>query len=122
MPVYYDGIYTELSNLRENSYRSLGLVVAIMLVSRGVYAQLIALVEFFLIAANAWIAWHWAERGEVIFAVYYTQLQFGAYAAELAIIGIAGIVGALMIGADNDDYYNINLPRTRWRDYRAVRN
>ena len=120
-PVYYDNQYTELANLRENAYRSVGLVVIMMLLSRSVYAYAISMIEIGLIAANIYIAISWDLRDTIYIATHYTTLQLGAYVVELAIIGIAGILGAAMIGADNDNINNRDLPRWFSLPYRIVR-
>jgi len=61
-PVYYDGAYTELVNLRENAYRSVALIVVIMILSRSWYSYAIALIELGLIGANCYIAARLAAR------------------------------------------------------------
>jgi len=120
-PVYYDGAYTELANLRENVYRSVGLIVIMRMLCRGLYAYAISLVEIFLIAVNCYIAYHWGLRDEIFFATHYTILQGTAYGIELAIIGIAGILGAATIGTDDDSFSNKHLPRWFSRPYWGVR-
>jgi uncharacterized protein YjeT (DUF2065 family) len=120
-PVYYDNQYTELANLRENAYRSVGLVVVMMLLSRSVYAYAISMIEIGLIAANIYIAISWDLRDTIYIATHYTTLQLGAYIAELAIIGIAGIFGAAMVGTDDDNINNRDMPRWFSRPYRIVR-
>ena len=120
-PVYYDNQYTELANLRESAYRSVGLVVIMMLLSRSVYAYAISLIEIGLIAANCYIALNWGLRDEIFIAAHYTTLQLTAYVVELAIIGLAGILGAAMVGTDDDNINNRDLPRWFDRPYRIVR-
>ncbi len=120
-PVYYDNHYTELANLRENAYRSVALVVIMMLLSRSLYAFSISLIEIGLIAANIYIAINWDLRDTIYIATHYTTLQLGAYIAELAIIGVAGILGAAMVGTDDDSNNNRALPRWFSRPYRIMR-
>lgn len=120
-PAYYDNAYTELSNLRENSVRSLALVIVIMVLSRRAYAFVIALIEVGLMIANAYIALNWGLRDEIFIATHYTALQMGAYIVELAIIGIAGILGAAMVGTDDDNSNNRDLYRWFSRPYRSLR-
>jgi hypothetical protein len=120
-PVYYDGAYTELGNLRENAYRSFALIIVMMVLSRSIYSFAIALIELGLIAANCYIAANWGLRDEIFIAAHYTTLQMAAYIAELAIIGIAGIFGAAMVGTDHDNTNNRVLPRLFGRNYRGMR-
>lgn len=122
LPVYFDGEYTELGNLRENSYRAVAIVIVMMMLCRGLYAYAISLVEIFLIAVNCYIAYHWGLRDEIFFATHYTILQGTAYGIELAIIGIAGILGAATIGTDDDSFSNKHMPRWFSRPYRGMRN
>lgn len=120
-PVYYDNQYTELANLRENSIRSLGLFIVIMVLSRSIYAFAIALIEIGLISANLYIAVNWDLRDTIYIATHYSILQLAAYIAELAIIGIAGILGAAMVGTDDDNNSDRDLPRWFSRPYRIMR-
>ncbi len=120
-PVYYDNAYTELSNLRENALRSSVLIVVMMILSRGWAAYLISFIELSLIAINGYMALNWGDRGSILVAVHYTELQMTAYMIELAILCIAILFGAAMIGT-SDDHTNNRLP-IRWfhRNYRALR-
>jgi len=120
-PAYHDNAYTELSNLRENSVRSLALIIVIMVLSRSAYAYAIALIEVGLMVANEYIAINWGLRDEIFIATHYTTLQMGAYIVELAIIGIAGILGAAMVGTDDDNSNNRDLHRWFSRPYRSLR-
>lgn len=120
-PVYYDNQYTELANLRENSIRSLGLVVVMMVLCRSIYAFAISIIEIGLMAANIYIAVNWDLRDTIYMATHYGILQIAAYIAELAIIGIAGILGAAMVGTDDDNNSDRDLPRWFSRPYRIMR-
>lgn len=120
-PVYYDGAYTELANLRENSYRSFALIIIMMSLSRSIYSYAIALIELGLIAINCYIAANWGLRAEIFAAVHYASLQLTAYIAELAIIGLAGILGAAMVGTDYDGNNNKRVPSWFRAPYRTLR-
>lgn len=120
-PAYYDNEYTELSNLRENSIRSLGLVVIIMVLSRSTYAFSISSIEVGLMICNEYIALNWGLRDEIFIATHYTTLQLTAYVVELAIIGVAGILGAAMVGTDDNNTDNRDLHRWFSRPYRSLR-
>jgi len=121
VPAFYDNHYTELANLRENSIRSLCLIIVMMVATRRLFSYGIALVEVCLIAANAYIAMHWEIRDTLFLAIHYEALQMGAYALELAIIGATGILGAAMVGKDNDNTGDHVLPRWFSRPHRIVR-
>lgn len=120
-PVYYDNEYTELANLRENAYRSFALAVVVLISARSAYAYFIAIIEASLIAANFYIAANWGLRDTIFIAEHYSTLQMTAYIAELAIIGVAGILGAAMVGKDDDSVSDRRLPRWFSRPYRAMR-
>lgn len=120
-PVYYDNEYTELANLRENAYRSFALAVVVLIAARSAYAYFIAIVEAALIAANFYIASNWGLRDTIFIAEHYSALQMTAYIAELAIIGVAGILGAAMVGTDDDSLGDRRLPRWFSRPYRIMR-
>ena len=120
-PVYYENQYTELANLRENAIRSLALVIVMMVLSRGLYAFAIAIIEVGLISANVYIAVNWEIRDTIFVAAHYATLQLGAYIAELAIIGVTGILGAAMFGTDDNSNNSRALPRWFIRPYRTLR-
>ena len=120
-PVYYDNHYTELANLRENAYRSFALAVVVLILSRSPYAYFIAIIETGLIAANFYIAANWGLRDTIFIAEHYSTLQLGAYIAELAIIGLAGILGAAMVGTDDDNNRDRRVPRWFSRHHRMLR-
>jgi hypothetical protein len=120
-PVYYENQYTELANLRENAIRSLALVIVMMVLSRGLYAFAIAIIEVGLISTNVYIAVNWEIRDALFVAAHYTTLQLAAYIAELAIIGVTGILGAAMFGTDDNSNNSRALPRWFSRPYRTLR-
>lgn len=111
LPVYYDNEYTELGNLRENTYRSIAIVIIMMIVCKGWYSYAISFIEIGLVGVNYYIAYNWGLRDEIITAIHYSILQGAAYAVELAIIGIASILGAVIIGTDDDSNNHRHLPR-----------
>lgn len=119
--MYYDNHYTELANLRENAYRSFALAVVVLILSRSAYAYLIALIELGLIGANFYIADNWDLRDTIFVSVHYSSLQLAAYFAELAIIGLAGIFGAAMVGTDDDSNSDRRVPRWFSRHHRMLR-
>ena len=120
-PVYYDNHYTELSNLRENAYRSVSLIVVMMITSRNWYSYAVSFIELCLISANGYLAWNWQVRSGEFIAVHYAELQMTAYAVEIAIISIAILFGAAMIGTSDDNNSDRNLPRWFNRLYRMLR-
>jgi hypothetical protein len=121
MPTQFESAFTELANLRENSYRSLFLGVAALTLSRTFVGFGIALVELTLIACNLYIAYWWQNPGAIFIAEHYTTLQFVAYIVELLIMSIGILFEAARSGADTFGSRNWHLPGAADSGDRSVR-
>ena len=91
------GEFTELEDLRKNSYYSLALGILVLSASRAWPAVAIAAIEATLIAVNLTMAANWFGNATIL-DVFYPQIQMGAYILELLLIAI----GVALVGANNN--------------------
>ena len=99
------GEFTELEDLRKNSYYSLALGIIVLSVSRAWPAVAIAAIESILIAVNLTMAANWFGNATIL-DVFYPQIQMGAYIIELLLIAI----GVALVGANNNHDNHSGLP------------
>jgi hypothetical protein len=105
-PSSIDSDYTNLAKLRENTYFSSALVVAVLFFVRGWTAIFICIIEGMLITCNFYLAFNWQIRDMLFIGHNYSSIQAIAFYTELSIIALRLIIGLRKIGAELDSYYH----------------